>query len=204
MKERTQLERMVAGELYDTSDAEIARLLSQAHQLCHEYNLCAESETERRDNILQQLMPNRGKDTWLTGPIYCDYGVFITMGERVYANYNFTALDVCPITIGDDVMFGPNVSLLTPLHPLRWQERNMRVKDDGSSFDFEYGAPITIGSNCWIAGNVTVTAGVTIGSGSVIGAGAVVTHDIPDNVLAAGVPCKVIRTITQAEKCSCR
>jgi maltose O-acetyltransferase len=198
--ERSQLERMIAGEVYDPSDPEVAGMLAKAHQLSRDYNACAESEGERRNDILSRLLPHRGKGVWLTGPIFFDYGAFTTLGDNVYANFNFTVLDVCPVTVGDNVMFGPNVSLLTPLHPLRWQERNLRPHRDGSMFDFEYGAPITIGSNCWLAGNVTVTGGVTIGEGSVIGAGAVVTHDIPANVLAAGVPCRVIRDITEADR----
>ena len=89
--------------------------------------------------------------------------------ERVFANFNFTVLDCCPVTIGDDVLFGPNVSLLPPMHPLRWQDRNVRQAPDGSAYDYEYGKPIVIGSNCWFGGNVTVIGGVTIGEGCVIG-----------------------------------
>jgi maltose O-acetyltransferase len=100
------------------------------------------------------------------------------------------------VTIGDNVFFGPNVSLLTPVHPLRFQDRNQYQNEKGMMTDKEYAKPIVIGSNCWIAGNVTVCGGVKIGQGSVIGAGSVVTRDIPDNVIAAGVPCRVIREIT--------
>ena len=103
------------------------------------------------------------------------------------------------MTIGENVFFGPNVSLLTPVHPLRYQDRNTYRKEDGTVTDKEYAKPITIGSNCWIAGNVTVCGGVTIGEGSVIGAGSVVTRDIPANVIAAGSPCKVIREITEED-----
>lgn len=103
------------------------------------------------------------------------------------------------MTIGDNVFIGPNVSLLTPIHPLRWQDRNPYVKPDGTLTDKEYAKPITIGSNCWIAGNVTVCGGVTIGDGCVIGAGSVVTRDIPPNSLAVGVPCRVIRDITESD-----
>ncbi|MCH4160793.1 MAG: sugar O-acetyltransferase [Bifidobacterium sp.] len=200
MKQQTQREKMLAGKLYDPSDPEISTMLSRAHQLCKDYNLCKETEQEQRESILRELLPHTGVGTYLAGPIFFDYGEFTTLGDHVYANFNFTVLDVCPVAIGDNVMFGPNVSLLTPLHPLRWQERNIRQHQDGSEFDYEYGAPITIGSNCWIAGNVTVTGGVTIGAGSVIGAAAVVTHDIPENVLAAGVPCKVIREIGENDR----
>lgn len=105
--------------------------------------------------------------------------------------------------IGNDVFIGPNVSLLTPVHPFRFQDRNMYRRADGVYADREYARPITIGDNCWIAGNVTVCGGVTIGSGTVIGAGSVVTHDIPAGVLAAGVPCRVIREITEEDALSC-
>ena len=102
--------------------------------------------------------------------------------------------------IGDDVFMRPNVSILTPLHPLRWQERNTYQREDGVRTDREYGSPIVIGNNCWIAGNVTICGGVTIGEGCVIGAGSVVTRDIPANSLAAGNPCRVIRAITEEDR----
>ena len=104
---------------------------------------------------------------------------------------------MCPVNIGDNVMLGTNVSLLTPTHPLRWQDRNPKPQPDGSILQLEAGKPITIESNCWLAGNVTVIGGVTIGEGCVIGAGSVVTRDIPANSFAAGVPCRVIREIQQ-------
>lgn len=104
-------------------------------------------------------------------------------------------MDVCPVTIGHDVFFGPNISLLTPMHPLDYKERNAQVDDRGQVYNLEYGKPIRIGDNCWFGGNVTVIGGVTIGNGCVIGAGSVVTHDIPDHSLAAGNPCRVIREI---------
>lgn len=100
------------------------------------------------------------------------------------------------MTIGDNVMLGPNVTLATPLHALRYQQRNLRTRADGSQFDLEYGKPLTIEDNCWLASNVTVTGGVTIGEGSVIGAGSIVTRDIPAHSLAVGNPCRVIRPIT--------
>ena len=103
------------------------------------------------------------------------------------------------VTIGDDVLFGPNVSLLPPMHPLRWQDRNVRQAPDGSAYDCEYGKPIVIGSNCWFGGNVTVIGGVTIGEGCVIGAGSVVTRDIPPHTVAVGNPARPIREITDAD-----
>ena len=165
------------------------------------YNETTEVDSEKRTEILAELMPDRADGVYLQGPIYFDFGKNIKMGRNSYANFNFTALDICEITIGDNVFIGPNVSLLTPLHPLCWQDRNFYFNEKtGNVTDIEYGAPITIGDNCWIAGNVTVCAGVTIGEGCVIGAGSVVTRDIPANSLAFGNPCRVSRRITDADR----
>ena len=165
------------------------------------YNETTEVDSEKRKEILAELMPDRADGVYLQGPIYFDFGKNIKMGRNSYANFNFTALDICEITIGDNVFIGPNVSLLTPLHPLCWQDRNPYFNEKtGNVTDIEYGAPITIGDNCWIAGNVTVCVGVTIGEGCVIGAGSVVTRDIPANSLAFGNPCRVSRRITDADR----
>jgi maltose O-acetyltransferase len=191
----SEKEKMLNGKIYDPSDVELLKLREQAHRLSKEYNDTLETD-EKREEILQKLIPNSGENVYLQGPVQFDYGCFTTIGSNTYANFNFTCLDCCPVTIGDNVFFGPNVSLLTPVHPLRFQDRNQYQNEKGMMTDKEYAKPIVIGSNCWIAGNVTVCGGVKIGQGSVIGAGSVVTRDIPDNVIAAGVPCRVIREIT--------
>jgi maltose O-acetyltransferase len=191
---------MLAGELYNAADPDLARRRARAHRLCEAFNRTPEDDSETRHAILDQLLPHRGEGADVAGPIYFDYGEFTTFGRGVYANFNLTILDVCPVSVGDNVMFGPNVSVVTSIHPMRWQERNVRTAADGSSFDYEYAAPIAIGANCWLATNVTVTGGVTIGEGSVIGAGAVVMHDIPANSFAAGVPCRVIRELGEADR----
>ncbi len=195
----TEREKMLSGKLYDPSDKELSDLRTKSHNLSMEYNMTPETDVEKRTAILQELIPDMGENAYLQGPIQFDYGCFTSIGERTYANFNFTVLDVCPVKIGKDVFFGPNVSLLTPMHPLRWQERNTYFKEDGVLTDKEYGKPIVIEDNCWIAGNVTVCGGVTIGTGSVIGAGSVVTKDIPANSIAAGNPCRVIRSITEED-----
>ncbi len=195
----TEKEKMLAGELYDPSDDELLSLRRRAHKLCTDYNSLYEDD-EKRDAILKELMPDLGEGGYLQGPVFFDYGVFTRTGKNFYANFNFTVLDVCPVTIGDNVFVGPNVSILTPKHPLRWQERNAYKNGRGTVTDKEYGAPVTIGDNCWIAGNVTILAGAKIGSGSVIGAGSVVAGTIPENVLAYGNPCRVIRQITDKDK----
>ena len=191
-------EKMLAGLIYDPADQELTELRQKAHRLSKKYNDRMETD-EERVRLLDELLPNKGMNVYLQGPVQFDYGCFTTIGDNSYANFNFTCLDCCPVKIGSNVFMGPNVSLLTPVHPLRYQDRNIYERKDGVNTDKEYAKPITIGDNCWIAGNVTVCGGVTIGNGSVIGAGSVVTHSIPDGVFAAGVPCKVIREITEAD-----
>ncbi|MBR1672019.1 MAG: sugar O-acetyltransferase [Fretibacterium sp.] len=194
----TEREKMVAGMLYDAGDDELARLRRKAHRLCQEYNVLYEDDPAREE-LLRALIPDAEGDLYLQGPIYFDYGVNTHVGENFYANFNLTVLDVAPVEIGRNVQFGPNVSLMTPVHPLRWQDRNEHVWPDGRTALLEYAKPITIGSNCWLAANVTVAGGVRVGAGSVIGAGSVVTRDIPPDVFAAGVPCRVVRPITEAD-----
>ena len=192
-------EKMIRGELYNPADDELYTLRTKAHRLCADYNKLYDTDEAARDSLLRELLPNCTFDDYfyLQGPIYFDYGINTYIGKGFYANFNFTVLDVCPVRIGDNVLIGTNVSLLTPTHPMRWQERNPRIMEDGSAVMLEAAKPITIGNNCWIAGSVTVTGGVTIGDGCVIGAGSVVTRDIPANSFAAGVPCRVIRQIEQ-------
>ncbi len=193
----TEKEKMLSGKIYDPSDKELASLRAKAHGLCIEYNSLGEAD-ERRPEIIKELGINC-TSVYFQGPVQFDYGCFTSVGANTYANFNFTCVDCCPVTIGENVFFGPNVSILTPIHPLRWQDRNQYLKADGTATDKEYAKPITIGSNCWIAGNVTICGGVNIGEGCVIGAGSVVTRDIPPNSLAVGVPCRVIRQITEAD-----
>ena len=194
-------EKMLAGKIYDPFAEGLPEERTRAHVLCKMYNETTEVDSEKRKEILAELMPDRADGVYLQGPIYFDFGKNIKMGRNSYANFNFTALDICEITIGDNVFIGPHVSLLTPKHPLCWQDRNPYFNEKtGKTTDKEYGAPITIGDNCWIAGDVTVCAGVTIGEGCVIGAWSVVTRDIPANSLAFGNPCRVSRKITEADR----
>ena len=189
---------MLAGKIYDPSDEELLKLRQKAHRLCRDYNTLDETDP-KREKILKEMGIKLGKDVYLQGPIQFDYGCFTEIGDYSYANFNLTVLDVCPVKIGKNVFIGSGVSILTPLHPLRYQERNSFVCEKGYLTDREYGAPICIGDNCWIASNVTVLPGVTIGEGSVIGAGSVVTHSIPKNSLAVGNPAKVIREISEKD-----
>ena len=192
-------EKMLLGKLYDPSDNELQVLRKKAHKLCLEYNQTLEDDTEKRRSILKDLGVSLGQNVFLQGPIYFDYGCFISIGDNSYANFNLTILDTCPVKIGNNVFIGTGVSIVTPLHPLRYQERNIYFCEKGYFTDQEYGKPIVIEDNCWIASNVTICGGVIIGEGSVIGAGSVVTKSIPKNSLAAGNPCKVIREITEKD-----
>ncbi len=196
----TEKEKMLAGQLYDPSDAELTALLIKARKLARRYNQTDEDEPEQRSAILRELLPNSPNVPSLQAPIYFDYGCNTTFGRFSGANFNFTCLDVCPVHIGDNVMIGPNVTLATPMHHLLPEERNVRQRPDGSWYNLEYARPITIENNCWLASNVVVCGGVTIGEGSVIGAGSVVTRDIPAHSLAVGNPCRVIRTLTEADR----
>lgn len=195
----TEKEKMLSGKIYDPSDKELSALRAKAHRLSKDFNQTYEEDTELRSRILKDLFPHMGPNTFVLGPIQIDYGVFTTFGANCFVNFNFTVLDSCPVTIGNDVFFGPNCSVVTPIHPLLAEERKTRFKKDGSPYDLEYAAPIAIEDDCWFASGVIVCGGVTIGKGSVIGAGSVVTKDIPAGVFAAGNPCKVIRMITKED-----
>ena len=162
----------------------------EARKLTYAFNHLPPEQQEEAVSILKRLFGRTGRELWVEAPFHCDYGFNIEVGEHFYANYNLVILDVCKVTIGEYAMIGPNVAIYTAGHPIHPQARNS---------GYEFGAPITIGDNCWLAGNVTVCGGVTIGAGCVIGAGSVVTRDIPPHSLAAGNPCRVIRTITEAD-----
>ena len=195
----TEFERMSAGKLYDTSEKALANMRLKAHKLSKDYNDTYEDEEEKRAEILKKLCPNLGKGTYLQGPVQFDYGVNFITGKNCYANFNLTVLDCAPVTLGDDVFIGPNCQLVPPMHPLLTEERKIYFKEDGTPYDKEYAKPIVIKDGVWLASGVTVCGGVTIGKNCVIGAGSVVTKDIPDGVLAAGNPCRVIREITKED-----
>lgn len=193
---------MLSGALYDPSDPELTALRETSSRLSKAYNDAPESESDKRQAILDEWGVKRGPGVCIRGPAQFDYGCFTTIGENTFVNFNFTCLDCAPVDIGANVFMGPNVSILTPVHPLRWQERNPYRKPDGTWTDKEYAKPVRIEDNCWISGNVTICGGVTIGTGSVVGAGSVVTRDIPPDTFAAGIPCRAIRPITEADRMS--
>jgi len=197
---RSEFEKMVAGELYNVFDKDLAKILYQAKRLVKKFNELEYDDFTGQEEILQQLVGKKGKNLTMLAPIYFDYGVNTTIGNNCYFNTGACLLDTGGITIGDDAMIGANVSFLTPLHPFFPTERCCFYDKDGNLADQEYSKPIVVGNNCWIASRAIINPGVTIGDNVVIGSGSVVTRDIPSNVFAAGVPCRVIRPITEADR----
>lgn len=191
----TEKEKALAGLIYQYGDEELCRLRKKAHRLCLEYNKL-EEDNPRRKEIIDELIPNNN-NAYLQGPIQIDYGCFTRFGKNCYANFNLVILDSAMVEIGDNVFIGPNVSIVTPIHPLLSKERNSYQREDGTITTIEYSKGVKIHSNCWIASNVTICGGVHIGEGSVIGAGSVVTRDIAPHSFAAGNPCNVIRKIDE-------
>lgn len=183
---KTEKEKMLAGELYDASDDQLSLERRQARLLLQQLNQSRDDEEDLRNLLLSELIPQGGKGLWIEPPFYCDYGNNITTGEKVFFNFNCVVLDVMPVTIGSNVLFGPNVQIYTATHPMDWQERAKWL---------EFAKPIVIGSDVWIGGSAIINPGITIGDRSVIGAGSVVTKNIPADVFAAGNPCKVIRSL---------
>ena len=195
----TEEEKMLAGKLFCPGDPSLKAIKLHTHNLCTQYNQTFEDETEKRQKILAALFPEMGEDCFMQGPIYIHYGLHTKIGRRLFANFNLTIQDDTLVTIGDDCNFGPNVTIVTPLHPLLPGERKGITQPDGTQKHMCWARPVHIGNNCWFGANVTVCPGVTIGDGCVIGAGSVVTRDIPAGHLAAGVPCRVLREISEAD-----
>ncbi|MDX3067656.1 sugar O-acetyltransferase [Streptomyces clavifer] len=183
---RTNLERMLAGDLYIADDPEIARRQQHAMRLAARYHAAYVEDAATARPLLAELLASVGEGVEVRPPLAVDYGSNITIGARTFVNYNLTALDVATITIGEDCQIGPNVQLLTPTHPLEPQPRRDKL---------EAARPITIGDNVWLGGGVIVCPGVTIGDNTVIGAGAVVTKDIPADVVAVGNPARLVRAL---------
>lgn len=181
---RTNLERMLAGDLYIADDPEIARRQRLAMRLAARYQEVFLKDSGESRSVLAELLGSVGEDVEVRPPLYVDFGSNITIGARTFVNYHLTALDVARITIGEDCQIGPNVQLLTPTHPVEPQPRRDKL---------EAALPITIGDNVWLGGGVIVCPGVTIGDNSVIGAGAVVTKDVPADVVAVGNPARPVR-----------
>lgn len=182
----TERERMLSGELYDPRDPELVALRRRARLICTALNATRDDESEKRAALLGELIPHAGAGLELEPPFFCDYGANITLGDKVFMNFNCVILDVAPVSIGSRVMFGPAVQLYAATHPLNARER---------SSGRELGKPIVIEDDVWLGGGSIVCPGVRIGARAVIGAGSVVTKDVPEGMLAVGNPCRVVRPI---------
>jgi len=187
---KSEREKMLAGEPYLPADPELVVVRTRARELCHALNLTREADELERRRIVRDLFGKGGDSVDLQPPFYCDYGVNIELGERVFFNFNCVVLDVCKVEIGSFSLFGPAVQIYTPMHPMDAMERRKH----------EYGKPVVIGEDVWVGGGAIILPGVRIGAKSVIGAGSVVTRDVPEGVFAAGNPCRVIRQITPTER----
>ena len=172
------------------ADGEVMEEMKRARRLTQELNTADRSDYENLARIVKELL-GKSEGAFINPPFYCDYGTHIEVGKNFFANYNCTILDVAKVVIGDNCQMAPNVAIYTAGHPVHPAIRNTA---------YEYGIEVTIGDNVWIGGNTVICPGVHIGSNTVIGAGSVVTKDIPDWVVAAGNPCRVIRKITEEDR----
>lgn len=193
MKEFTmnQKERMLAGLPYKAWLDGLEEERRECRRKLYELNHLPLEQQSRVPELLRGLFGKAGPDLWIEPPFHCDYGWNIEVGNRFFANYNLVILDVGKVVIGENVQLAPNVAIYTAGHPIHPDSRNS---------GYEYGIPITIGDNVWIGGNTVILPGVTVGSNTVIGAGSVVSKNIPDYVVAAGNPCRVIREITEQDR----
>lgn len=190
----TEREKMLAGFLYDCGDKELLSQWHRAKDLIRDYNRTDSANTAEKERILNELLGGRGKNLWITAPFYVDYGNNIYFGDNCEVNMNCTFLDDNKIVIGHNALIAPNVQIYTAFHPTNALERFGNPREDGSfAFCKTQTAPVAIGDNVWIGGGVIIMPGITIGNNVVIGAGSVVTKNIPDNTIAFGNPCRVMR-----------
>lgn len=193
-------DRMVAGKLYNSASKDIFKQHALGLTRCDRFNKIALWRFKTKQRALEKLIPSaKGKELAVFAPLYCEYGVNINVGKGCFVNYNCTFLDVAPITLGNNVWLGANVTLATPNHPFIAEERLPADYPDGNH-DLEYASPIVIEDNCWICSSATICGGVTIGENSIVAAGAVVNRDVPPNSIVAGVPAKVIRQIDEDDR----
>lgn len=187
----TEKERMLSGKLYLAKGEELGKDNKKGRMLTRLFNNSTEEQQDYRKQLLKELFEFTGENLYIEPPFRCDYGCNISIGENFCANYDCIILDVCKVKIGKNVLFGPRVNIFTAGHPIDADVRNTFL---------EFGKPVTIGDNVWVGGNTVINPGVTIGKNVVIGSGSVVTKDIPDNVIAVGNPCRVLREITEEDK----
>lgn len=189
---KTEKEKMLSNELYNHKDAELTRERNYAYELTLQYNQTKDDETEVRTGILKKLVGKLGDNVVIKPPFQCDYGYNLILGDNVFMNYGCSILDCNVVEIGNNVLMAPNVQIYAAYHPT---DHTLRLKD------LEYADRVKIGDNTWIGGGSIILNGVTIGKNTVIGAGSVVTKDIPDNVVAVGNPCKVIKHLEKRINC---
>ena len=183
----TEKEKMLQGLIYDAGgDEDLIAERRYAKDLCYDYNMMRPSLRKERRELIKKLFGSVKGDVQIEQPFWCDYGYNIHVGENFYMNHGCIILDGAPVTFGDNVFIAPGCHFYTAGHPLNRLERAVGL---------EFAYPITVGNDVWFGGGVLVMPGVTIGNNVVIGAGSVVTKDIPDNVIAAGNPCKVVRNV---------
>ncbi|MGD9212868.1 MAG: sugar O-acetyltransferase [Desulfobacteraceae bacterium] len=180
---KSEKEKMLAGELYDASDPLLLEERKKARVLMRQLNVINFGDPSAYRHIFATLLPNAATDIAIEPPFFCDYGYNIYTGEKVFFNFNCVLLDVMPIRIGSNVMFGPNVQIYTATHPLDAAKRRQGP---------EFAKPITIGDDCWIGGSAVISPGVTIGERVIVGSGAVVTKDIPADTIVVGNPAKTL------------
>lgn len=195
----TEEEKIFAGQLFCPGHPDLKAIKLRSHNLCTQYNRLFEDESEPRNELLAQIVGKMGKGCFMQGPIFFHYGSHTTIGEAFFGNYNLTIQDDARVTIGDNCNFGPNVTIVTPIHPMLPDERLMMRNEEGKPTRFCYAKPVTVGNDVWLGANVVICGGTTVGDGCVIGAGSVIVKDIPPMTFAAGNPCRVIRPITQED-----
>lgn len=188
----TPYEMLHSGNVYCCSDEELLKIQFECLEKLYEFNATRPSEYEKRTKLLKEMFAEIGDGCYIEPPFHANWGgKHCHFGKNVYANFNLTCVDDTHIYVGDCTMFGPNVTLATPGHPIL---PSLREKA------YQFNMPIHIGKNCWLGAGVIVLPGVTIGDNSVIGAGSVVTKDVPANVVAVGNPCRVIREIGEHDR----
>lgn len=198
---KTEFEKMVNGELYNSSDPDLVNRRLKTRDLALKFNALSPFEIEEKRELLRKIFVNcKNVDSAYFEPnLRVEYGENVTFGKDFYMNFDCMLLDVAPIKIGDGVMFGPRVIVATPMHPLLAEERIIQQYPNGY-YNIEYAKKVVIGNGVWVASNVTICGGVTIGDNAVIASGAVVTRDIPPNTLVGGVPAKVIRELNESDR----
>ena len=187
----TELEKLKNHIYYNIYSEDIVAAVDRMNDQCFHYNQIAPSKKKEREALLREMFSAVGENPCVESPFHCDLGFPTRIGNNVFINHGAVFLDAGGVTIGDDVLIGPNLGIYTPEHAF---DPELRAQG------YEISAPITICNKVWIGGSVSILGGVTIGENSIIGAGSVVTHDIPPNVIAVGNPCRVLREITEEDK----